>query len=52
MAQLETVKVERKDSDKGYSIINKSDFDPKKHKEYSEKKETPKKKKTTSKKSK
>lgn len=31
MSQLETVKVVRKDSAHGYKIINKADYDPKKH---------------------
>lgn len=34
MEQLETVKIEDKDGD--YIVINKSDFDPKKHKLYKE----------------
>lgn len=55
MPVLETIKVVRKDSKKGYKIINKSDFDPNKHKEYSEakkpaaKKSAPKKKSTSKK---
>lgn len=39
MSKVETIKIEHKD---GYAIINKSDFDEKKHKEYKEKEDKPK----------
>jgi len=50
MARLETVKIVRKDSKKGFKIINASDFDPKKHEKYGEAKKKPAAKKKSTKK--